>query len=81
MSSGHVGVFARAKGPSYRGELRPGWKGRPELPIVELRGPSIYRVWKKHQATGMARANEQLRKNLTHEFRYVLGQTSAPPAA
>ena len=66
MSSGHKGVFQRSPGAR-------------RLPVYELRGPSIYHVWKKHETIGMARAKEQAVKNLQHEFRWVLNQ--APESA
>jgi len=63
MASGHRGVFQRSK------------TGR--LPIGELHGPSIVRVFEKHVAVGTARGEEQLVKNLTWEFRFATGQTAA----
>ncbi len=63
MRSGHTGVFTR--------------KGGARLPIVELRGPSAPHVFAKHIPAGLARADEQLPKNLGHEISYVLRQLSA----
>ena len=78
MRSGHVGVFSRRSAFGER-KSRGAWS--PNLPIYELRGPSIYHVWKRHAAVGTQRAHEQLLKNLRSEFRFVMGQTAAPPSA
>jgi hypothetical protein len=82
FGSGHVAVMTRLKGvPTYRGEKRESWwKGRPELPIDELHGPSIYHVWMRYQQLGADRAREQLLKNLRHEFRFAMGQVATPPS-
>jgi hypothetical protein len=64
MPSGHRGVFQR----------KPGSR---RLPIYELYGPSIPHVFMKHADTGMARGQEQLIKNLTHELRFALAQIAA----
>ena len=61
MRSGHLGVFQRV--------------GRTRLPIRELRGPSIAHVFGKYVAVGIARGEEQLKKNLQSEFRFALRQT------
>lgn len=61
MASGHRGVFKR----------KPGIK---RLPIVELKGPSIARVFEKHAAVGKARHAEQLEKNVAHEIEFALTQ-------
>lgn len=61
MRSGHRGVFKR----------RPGIH---RLPIIELKGPSIARVFKKHAAIGQARHTEQLEKNVAHEIEFAINQ-------
>ena len=58
MRNGHTGVFMRA--------------GKARLPIHELHGPSIARVFEKHVDVGITRGREQLAKNLAHEFRFAL---------
>lgn len=63
MPSGHRGVFQR--------KVR--LKG-PRLPIHELRGPSIWQAFQKHQAAAAARAQEQLGKNLEHEVTFALSR-------
>lgn len=63
MHTGHVGVFKRA--------------GRTRLPIRELFGPSIPKVFEKFIPMGLARGQEQLAKNLVHEFRFALSQSAA----
>lgn len=63
MKSGHKGVFLR--------------KGPKRLPIVELFGPSVPKVFEKYIPVGAARALEQLKKNLVSEFRHALRQSAA----
>lgn len=63
MASGHVGVFKR--------------RGQTRLPIVELFGPSVPKVFEKYIPMGLARGREQLAKNLVSEFRFVLGKGAA----
>jgi hypothetical protein len=76
MQSGHVGVFQRVAGSSGRRGPAP---NRSQLPIRELFGPSIWQVFKKYEAVGLARGREQLIKNLQSEFRFVLA-VDAPAA-
>jgi hypothetical protein len=61
MRSGHRGVFQRT--------------GRARLPVVELKGPSLPRVFDKFAPQGLARGEEALRKNLAHELRFALSQS------
>lgn len=61
MRSGHVGVFQR--------------KRTARLPIRELFGPSIGRVFIKFRALGRARAIEALQKNIQSEFRFALSRS------
>jgi hypothetical protein len=58
MQSGHVGVFER--------------KGKPRLPIAELRGPSVASVAAKYGAAGEARFGDMLRTRLAHEIEFEL---------
>jgi hypothetical protein len=58
MKSGHRGVFRR--------------KTKARLPIKELFGPSIARVFLKHVDVGLQRGHEQLVKNLESEFRFAM---------
>lgn len=58
---GHRGVFQR----------RP---GVARLPIVQLRGPSIWQAFQKHQSATAARAQEQLGKNVQHEIAFALSR-------
>ena len=60
MRSGHRGVFQRVRGT--------------RLPIVELRGPSLPRVFRKYQAAGLQRGEEALRTNLEHELQFAMRQ-------
>lgn len=52
------------------------------LPIYELHGPSIAYVFERKAAgPALARGQEQLVKNLAHEFRFATGGSAAAPAA
>lgn len=62
MPSGHRGVFLR--------------KAKGRLPIRELLGPSLPKVFIKFRPLGLARAGEQLRKNLVAEFRFVMSKAA-----
>lgn len=62
MKSGHEGVFGR--------------RGKARLPIDERFGPSLPHVFEKHIPEGLARGEESLQKNLTHELEYALQQSS-----
>ena len=63
MRSGHTGVFQR--------------KGVARLPIRELHGPSMPKVFEKHIPEGLARGEESLVKNLIHELRFATRQAAA----
>ncbi len=60
MRSGHLGVFQR--------------RGKARLPIYELMGPSLPKVFAKYLPLGQARANEVMPKNLAHELAFELRQ-------
>lgn len=62
VGAGHTGVFER--------------KGTARLPIRELFGPSIGHVFEKYRPQGLARAEEQLVKNVSHELRFALSQAA-----
>lgn len=72
MSSGHMGVFKRGLKTPIR---RP--PKYSALPIYELFGPSIGRVFAKHQPEVMARAQEQITKELERNLRFFLEQQNA----
>lgn len=61
-SGRHRGVFAR--------------KSIKRLPIRELFGPSIVKVFEKLVPVGEARRNEVLLKNLQHEITFALSQSA-----
>lgn len=62
MRSGHRGVFKRVT--------------QARLPITELHGPSLPRVFEKHMPAAIARGEEQLVKNLEHEFKFAMQQAA-----
>lgn len=68
MRSGHIGVFARVD-PSERRSV--GAWGL-NLPLRELRGPSLVRVFIKHLGEGYAEAEAALAKNLEHELAFAM---------
>lgn len=71
MGSGHRGVFRRVG--SAR-KSRGAWS--LNLPVVELKGPSLPKVFLKFRPIGLARAAEQLRKNLVSEFRFAMSRAT-----
>lgn len=80
MRSGHRGVFQRVGAQSI-GSLGPGASRRrsvgawsPNLPIYELRGPSLPKVFTKHMPEGLRHAHESLIKNLRSEIRFAMSQ-------
>jgi hypothetical protein len=72
MRSGHVGVFRRKDTLTHKS---PGAWG-PNLPIVQLMGPSLPHVFAKYVPIGIARGEEQLVKNLEHEVGFALSQVT-----
>lgn len=62
MASGHRGVFRRV--------------GRARLPIVELHGPSLPKVFEKVSPAGLAHGEASLQKNLIHELKWALQQAA-----
>jgi hypothetical protein len=70
--------MARVTGPLPNGVVSPGHngvfqrRGKPRLPIDELYGPSVWKVFVKYAAIARARGEEQLIKNLQSELRYAL---------
>lgn len=63
MRSGHIGVFQR--------------RGKGRLPIAELHGPSIPKVFEKFTPEARARGQEQLTKNLAHELTRLVASIAA----
>lgn len=61
MPSGHVGVFQR--------------RATGRLPIYQLHGPSLPKVFEKFTPEGLARGGESLKKNLIHELRFASSQS------
>jgi len=70
---GHLGVFTRdtRRGPSSR-KSKGAWS--KNLPIRQLFGPSLPRVFTKVSPAGIAAGQESLIKNLRSELRFALGQ-------
>lgn len=68
MPTGHRGVYARTPG------ARATKKGRSwtELPIVELFGPSLVKVFEKYLPEGAARAQEALVNNVRSEISFAM---------
>lgn len=77
MRSGHRGVFRRAGKSRSRAGLR---RSSPALPIVELFGPSIARVFERLRSLGTARRIESLKKNLKSELKFELKHRRKPAA-
>lgn len=77
MKSGHRGVFRRKPGreTSKRHGAPP---TSPQLPIMELRGPSIPHVFEKKLAVFEAAAQASLVKNLEHEISFARRPAAEP---
>jgi len=61
MRSGHRGVFQRKA-------------GAPRLPITELEGPSLVKVFDKYVPEAQEKAQESLAKNLRSEISFALSR-------
>lgn len=72
MPTGHRGVFTRPDGVRRRRGAAP---NRSQLPIVELKGPSIWRAFEQVEPEVRARTGEQLVKNLASEIAFALSRT------
>jgi hypothetical protein len=70
MRSGHTGVFQRVPGAQRHGPA----PHRSQLPIYELRGPSLPHVFAKYAGEGLARGQESLLKNLQSELQFALSK-------
>lgn len=64
----HRGVFKRVPGANRRGP-KP---NRSQLPIYELHGPSLPKVFAKLTPNALKAGEEALMKNLAHEINYAL---------
>lgn len=73
MKSGHRGVFMRSGQSRVTSRTRTVAR-RPRLPIRELFGPSLGRVFIKYVPLGQKAAEESLAKNLAHELRFAISQ-------
>lgn len=71
VSPGHTGVFVRGTLSTRRSA--GAWS--LNLPIRQLYGPSLPKVFQAHIPEGLARAEEQFAKNLAHELRFARGLT------
>jgi hypothetical protein len=82
MRSGHEGVFIRvgytgagaATASASSRKSKGAWS--MNLPIAELRGPSVAQAFRKYHKEGMAAGEESLRKNLLSELRFQVRQSS-----
>lgn len=70
MRSGHTGVFQRKPGAQRHGP--PPHKS--QLPIYELRGPSLPHVFAKFADEGLARGQEALLTNLQSELQFAMSR-------
>jgi hypothetical protein len=71
VGHGHRGVFMRKNALARKSS--GAWS--LNLPIFELRGPSLPHVFRKYIPVGLARGQEQLAKNLASEFKYALSRS------
>jgi hypothetical protein len=72
-TGGHRGVFQRA-GASHR-KSRGAWSAN--LPIIELKGPSLPHVFYKQREVAIARFQEQFPKELQREVTFALKRTAS----
>lgn len=72
MKSGHRGVFKRVPNGKRRGP-KP---HRSQLPIYELHGPSLPKVFTKFTPSALKAGEESLQKNLAHELSFALKQSA-----
>lgn len=72
------GRYPRAFITTVRGSHRGVFErvGRARMPIRELRGPSIAKVFMKFSDVGLRAGQESLVKNLQHEFKFAIQQAS-----
>jgi len=68
MPGGHTGVFVRAAGARRHGPP----PNRSQLPIKELFGPSVVKVFEKIVPQRESTRTETLLKNLSHEIEFAL---------
>lgn len=73
MKSGHRGVFQRVPGARRHGAGAT----RPQLPIYQLHGPSLPKVFYKHIDAGLERGQQSLVTNLRSELRFAMSQKAA----
>lgn len=71
MPSGHRGVFERWPG---RAKTVRTARGRSGLPIRELHGPSLVKVFEKYLPIAADRGREALETNLRSELSYALSR-------
>lgn len=69
LNSGHVGVFSRVPGKGRHGP-KP---NRSQLPIYELFGPSLGRVFAKYRPIGVARGVEAFRASFGSQISGAAG--------
>lgn len=74
MPGGHTGVYkrTRASGPGRRGKP----PNRSQLPIVQLRGPSIGRVVDNNAGEIMAKGASVTEKELNRQLDRIFGRSS-----
>jgi hypothetical protein len=77
MRSGHRGVFQRVPNGSRHGAA----PNRSQLPIYELFGPSIVKVFEKQVPVGEARRTDLLLQNVQHELGFALSNQQTRSAA
>lgn len=66
LRSGHRGVFSRV--PDVERRSAGAWS--KNLPVYELHGPSLGRVFAKYRPEGLARVEEMFIKTFDHEMRF-----------
>lgn len=73
MRSGHRGVYARVATSTRKSS--GAWS--KNLPITELKGPSLGHVFAKFRQPALARAQEAFEKNFAHELKFGRSQDAS----
>lgn len=68
----HKGIFTRPLGDKSLRKSKGAWS--KNLPITELRGPSVWESARKHVNDALAKASEAWVKNMTHELNWVMSR-------
>ena len=72
-ASGHKGAFRRKKGANRRTKGRPATSS-PNLPLIELKGPSPQNIFAEHIDIILKKNDAVLERNYKHELDFIFGR-------